>query len=475
MKNSLRATSLFLILASLLCTASCGGGTTEPVDTTAPDPQTTAGSETTSLLDSLDSKNFEGRDFVVYDGNYSKGLQVNFPGEEANGEIVNDALIDRDRAISEKYNVNIRYFAAQNVDTLKNSVIAGDNEYNLAFSTIYTLHTLASSDVLADLNELDPVTPDAAWWSPLIADRLSLNNHLYYTAGDIAPSIYQAPLCMFLNLDLYDDYGYKTDLFQLTLDGKWTLDVLADLTKDLNQDLNGDNAFKPADDFFGIGMQPTAEAVDAFFGGANISICQLSADKKELTLSAFGDRDVSAIEKIISVCTKIPYEDVNDIINLNFKVGKSLFLQHKLESAATHLRDMKSDYLILPMPKYDENDGYISCVSGYVSSFTAVPKNDDPEFSGFITEALARWSHESLRPLAYDVVYKQKNTRDERSAEILNILFDTLYIEFGTVGSFADIRIVLRDVIFDQKPIASSIEGVRTAANEQMKKFAAEW
>ena len=127
------------------------------------------------------------------------------------------------------------------------------------------------------------------------------------------------------------------------------------------------------------------------------------------------------------------------------------------------------------MPKYDENDGYISCVSGYVSSFTAVPKNDDPEFSGFITEALARWSHESLRPLAYDVVYKQKNTRDERSAEILNILFDTLYIEFGTVGSFADIRIVLRDVIFDKKPIASSIEGVRTAANEQMKKFAAEW
>ena len=321
MRPFFRATSLILPFASLLCAASCGGGTTEPVVTTEPDTQTTAEPETTSLLDSLENKSFEGREFVVYDGNYSKGLQVNFPGEEANGEIVNDALIDRDRAISEKYNVNIRYFSAENVDTLKNSILAGENEYTLAFSTIYSLHTLASSDVLANLNDLDPLTPDAAWWSPLIADRLSLNDHLYYTAGDIAPSIYQAPLCMFLNLDLYEDYGFKTDLFQLTLDGKWTLDVLADLTKDLNQDLNGDNAFKPADDFFGIGMQPTAEAIDAFFGGANISICKLSADKKELTLSDFGDRDLSAIEKITSVCTKIPYEDVNDIINLNFKVS----------------------------------------------------------------------------------------------------------------------------------------------------------
>ena len=65
MKNSLRATSLFLILASLICTASCGGGTTDPVDTTEPDTQTTAEPETTSLLDSLEDKNFEGRDFVV--------------------------------------------------------------------------------------------------------------------------------------------------------------------------------------------------------------------------------------------------------------------------------------------------------------------------------------------------------------------------------------------------------------------------
>ena len=232
---------------------------------------------------------------------------------------------------------------------------------------------------------------------------------------------------MFLNLDLYETYGIRSDIFQMTLDGKWTLDVLKDMTKDLDQDLNGDNAFKP-DDFFGLGLQPTSELVDAFFSGADIKICKLSADKKKLTLSDFVDRDISAIEKITSIVRKIPYEDVNDIINLNFKVGKSLFLQHKLESTATHLRDMEDDYLILPMPKYDENGQYISCLSGNVAGFTAIPLTADPEFSGFITEALARWSHESLRPLAFDLVYKQKNARNERTADVLNIIFDSLYI-----------------------------------------------
>lgn len=468
-----RKLSLAILIAYILCTISCGSEAS-PEETTS-DTQTTTEPVETSLLDELGEKNFEGREYVFYEGNPYSTLHINFPGDEANGEIVNDALIDRNRTIAERYNVTFRYHSETGTDAVKNSVLAGDKEYDLIFSTIYHLDSLAASDVLADLNSFGELTPEAEWWSPLIYEALSLNDRLYYTAGDITPPIYQAPFCMFLNLDLYETYGIKSDIFQMTLDGKWTLDVLKDMTKDLDQDLNGDNAFKPADDFFGLGLQPTSELVDAFFSGADIKICKLSADKKELTLSDFGDRDISAIEKITSIVRKIPYEDVNDIINLNFKVGKSLFLQHKLESAATHLRDMEDDYLILPMPKYDENDQYISCLSGYVAGFTAIPVTADPEFSGFITEALARWSHESLRPLAFDLVYKQKNARDERTADVLNIIFDSLYIEFGTIGSFAGIRQKLRDIVLEQQPIASTIESVRTAADEQMKKFAAEW
>ena len=60
------------------------------------------------------------------------------------------------------------------------------------------------------------------------------------------------PAVFYLNLDLAEDYGIDTDFCQLVRDGKWTLDVVINMTKDMNTDLNGDNVMHASDDFFGF-------------------------------------------------------------------------------------------------------------------------------------------------------------------------------------------------------------------------------
>ena len=80
-----------------------------------------------------------------------------------------------------------------------------------------------------------------------------------------------------------------------------------------------------------------------------------------------------------------------------------------------------------------------------------------------------------MRPLAYDLVYKQKNTRDERSAVIIDILFDNIYIDFETVYNFGGLENTLESIIFKDKPMASTIEKVIPAAKADIEKVVESW
>ena len=468
--------TMALILAALLASSAvaCGSGdtkesgkTTEKDSTPVSSDETETAKETTPY-ETLGENDFGGRKFTIVDANVD-GIQVNIPEDEMNGEVVNDALIVRDDAIKDRYNINIEYVRDDNVAMVKNSVLAGDNEYNLVYSKIYQFAPLATEEILADLCSFRDIDLSSKWWS-------TLNDHLYFTASDIAPSIYQAPFCMFLNLELWEDYNFDIDVYETVLEGKWTLDVLSGLTKDLDRDLNDDGKMSPKDDFFGVGMQSTDEAAVAFMESADLVMTELTADKTNLKLATLSGTDIAdRFEKIQSIARNIKHEDINDIINYAFKEDRALFLQHKLESAGVHLRDMKSDYLILPMPKYSEDEDYISGVSGHVSSFAAVPATVDSDFTGFILEAMARYSNENLRPLSYDLVYKQKTSRDERSNEILDLIFDTLYIDFLVFYDFGGLRTAVTEIIFKDKPISSTIDSYSSAAQKAIDKLVENW
>ena len=102
-----------LILAVLLAssTLACGSGdakdsgkTTEKNSSPVNSDETETAKETTPY-EALGENDFEGRKFTIVDANTSQGLQVNIPEDEMNGEVVNDALIVRDKAIEDKYNI----------------------------------------------------------------------------------------------------------------------------------------------------------------------------------------------------------------------------------------------------------------------------------------------------------------------------------------------------------------------------------
>lgn len=486
MVNAMKRT-LSALLALLLAAAcvACGKDAPPPADTTAP-PVTTAAPETTAeptRFDELGERSFNGQAFTILDANAYPEMHINIPGEEINGDIVNDALFARGRRIEERYGVKLVY-EQRNVDpgirALRNGVMTNDATYNMCISLLLGggLSELALDGTLMNMTDIPYLSLDKNWWSPLIYENMQLGGKMYFTTGDISPTAYQLPACLYVNTKLMEDYKIETDLFALVREGKWTLDELDKITKDLDQDLNQDGVMSCADDFFGY-VHPTVDLLTATMltTSAGLKLSTLSADKSTITMELDSEFAVDVIEKIKSMITfdiKIDY--FLDPIDKCYINDRALTMYHATESAAVHLRNMNTAYLLLPMPKYDVNqDSYHSTVSSWAHAFVGIPNNVDPEFTGFITEALAYDSHLNIRPLAFDLTYKVKAVDDPESAEMLDLIFDTMYIDFNCIYDFGGIQSMLVEALSGKVSIAPLMATIKKSSAKSIEAFTAKW
>lgn len=122
-----------------------------------------------------------------------------------------------------------------------------------------------------------------------------------------------------------------------------------------------------------------------------------------------------------------------------FAADQGLFLMRPINCTEKLRETMESDFGILPLPKYnDEQEDYRSPVQCYGGSVISVPLNvADASRTGVILEALSAESRYTLIPAFYDIVLDEKNTRDEESKEMLDIILNTRIYDVGVFYDFA--------------------------------------
>ena len=480
-----------LIAAQMLLLAACGSGDESGKETTVGNiggettPSYTATSEQ-DRIDELGEHNFGGKKFTILDANAHPDWHVNIHGDSLNGDIVNDALYERDLAISDKFGVDIDYVqmtdAKTGTDAMKKGVFAGDDEFTMCISTIKggTLGTIVSDGVLANLCDNQYLSLDQSWWSYLFEKNLKLDGKMYFTTGDISPTMYQMPHCLYLNTKLAEDYQVDTEeLCQLVRDGKWTLDELISRVNGLNQDLNGDGKMEPTEDFFGLAFNTnsTQNNLDSFVVDAGVTLSNITKDGKGLEINIMNEYTLKILDKVKNLyIDKYKFGDQWEYINSAFKDGRALFMYHMTESAQNFLRDMEDDYMILPMPKGEvAQDDYHSYVNAWADAFVAIPTNADNELAGVVTEALAFWSWKYIRPKSYEMTYKLKTARNDNSAEMLDIVFSTLCLDFNYIYDFGGTFTALRSVIGGDKELASALASKMDKANSEIEKLVTSW
>ena len=149
------------ILAAILLAGamvSCGGETTTTADTM---PSDTVG-ETAAVTEeepfdpfaALPEKDYEGFDFHMLIRNNQRWIEDMYI-EEASGDIVDDAIFERNSLISERFNVTISYQPSSHDNTETDAVktiLAGDDAYSLVMAHGRAAFSYANQGLVLDWN-----------------------------------------------------------------------------------------------------------------------------------------------------------------------------------------------------------------------------------------------------------------------------------------------------------------------------------
>lgn len=358
---------------------------------------------------------------------------------EQTGEIIDDALFYRNLDTEQRLNIELNYYYPDGeTDTLNNfnnSVLAGDDIGDVfAMKAIYTGNLLTSGTVLPwdGIDGYDLTNP---WYVHDANEVLNIGGKQYGILSDALGTNTTMCWVWVFNTRLADEWGIG-DLYDTVRAGEWTMDEVMSLTRDMWQDLNGNNE-RDGEDFYGVYTDKWA-TLDAFMPAHGINSIKKNDDGHP-EVDFYSERLVTSFEKVYDLYWNSTgtYVDETEpyVYRVNFANGQAVFSPMLLNYLiGTDLRSMNDDYGLLPYPKLDaEQTEYKTPMLGRCGIFflPANISNEKAEAIGEVIEVLSAYSYKYLRPAIYDVSLTEKGVRDESSVEMLDLIMDSRSYDFS--------------------------------------------
>ncbi|MBQ9429337.1 MAG: extracellular solute-binding protein [Clostridia bacterium] len=412
-----------------------------------------------------------------------------FAAENEEGNVVETAIYRRNALIKEKYGVNIvnedivKY--ASNMGTgdgyrkIYTDYMAGDSNYDAAMIGTYDVATLAYNGYIQDLNQIEHLDLQKSYWDQKANEDLSLRGKMYYTTGDISLSDNRSTYTLFFSKAMAKDYGLA-DPYELVRTGNWTLETFGSMVKAVGSDDNQDGIYDKNDTF---GLLTPTDTHLAILAAADERICRIS-DAGQLVLTFYNERIVNLYDKYLAivgdhshsynyqysyVTGKTGLDSSNEERIAMFNTGHALFYSHTM-FYMDYLRDLESDFGILPYPKLDaEQENYGNLVSAWHSEFLCVPViNKDLDRTGIILEELAYQGKKMMTPAYYEKTLVGQYTRDEESAEMLDIIFSSLVFDVGAYYNVGTYKDQLGSIVRTGNSLTTIYETYRTIAETKI-------
>lgn len=467
--------------------AACGdAGTADTPNTDTAADTTPVETEPEKLMPDLPDKDFGGHEFTILTrGQYnSHWSSQDAYAEEMTGEPINDAVYNRNASIGEKYNVTIAEAIGESVDpdaSVTKAVQAGDDIYDMLLIGGVSNGNLATAKVLLPLDTIPYMDLSKPWYDQSANASLSIGNKLYMTSGDLNIMDNNATWIILFSKNL----AYQLldeNLYDLASEGTWTLDKLKEYSTLAAFDLNGDGV---QDEFDRWGLSGEGFNTMTFIEGCGGKA--FAKDENDLPYIAMGDEAfydkfllAQSVNGNFDVCMlsdkysqKYPGDAIwDECINKAFIEDRTLFMCTGLNRVSM-LREMESDFGLLPIPKYTaEQENYHCLVSIWASNMISVPITaSDPERTGIIIEALSAESKYTLTPAYYDITLKTKSARDEESSAMLDLIFEGRAFELGNQYSWGGLfNVPITLTISGKTDLTSQVESKTAATEQAMKK-----
>ncbi len=439
------------LLSAMMLTAlaSCSGGSGDTATTTAGGADTTVADTTVAETTAEYVKpgvKFDGEEFAfaawkTNSPNWIATSYCEIGAESLNGDLINDAIYERNAAVEEEYGIKIVQKGFQSSSEFLNPAMAGDSFADAGLLSGGTSKNFLNANLLIDLYTIDTLDLSKSWWNQTAADAFTIGGKLFFVPGNIGSFDNLSVYSVFFNKNMIESFSLD-DPYTAVREGKWTIDMMKEHATVVASDLDGDGAMTEADRF---GMSSEAAMVSPALRAAGINLT-VKDDEDYPTLAVNTERSASVIEKIVPLWRdKATTLYVSDFSSKFGHVFSQFLVPHFIEDKllyvnnwlciALEMRDMNSDFGILPPPKFDEaQDAYYAASSESWTANATVPiTNNRLEMTGYILDALGYYGQQYVQTALIDTTITDKALRDTDTEEMLQIIFDNRVFDIGSI------------------------------------------
>ncbi len=445
--------AILLLCAMVLTnTVSCGNTATTETDGASSTTETVA-EETvkeTTVADTVTADygtyDYEGYAFPILgmDGGlhwyrYVNGQFNEIWFEEDSGEPLNSAIYTRNLRAEELLNIKITPVwgggTADLSTVVKNTVSAGDSNFDTMLGSVFYGMNLAANGYLLPFQDVETLDMTKLWWDQSLINTYTMPGNNTYVLGGHYNSFDDFSLQMlFYNEKILTDIS-DIDMVEIVKNGDWTIDVMMELVNDATFDLDGDGQMTLQDAW---GFMDNGDIFQHFQLGFNIPVVEVIDGEYRLTLE--DERMVNALEKLYNVVITSPNvygssKESSGGEQLTAFIEDRCLFSSQILASINKMRDMESDFYLIPMPKVDENqEAYSSAVNPVWCTVLSIPQTvSDMSRTGIILEVLSGFSTETVDKSVNEQILGAKLVRNEKAMELLAIVRESTTYDFGAL------------------------------------------
>ena len=336
--------------------------------------------------------------------------------------------------VKENYVFDPRRRNADMANTIRQGNLINTDEFQVVVPCLYDGATLAVDGQLQNLLKVPGLQMDKPWWDQNFNKEMTYGDQLYYTIGDIgiinknSTAVLYFNYDMWMNLKLEEKYGGTP--YELVRNKKWDLDTVAEVTKNISNDLNHDEVIDYKDEF-GWGGQ--LDVMWSIFYGSGERIASADSEGYPM-LTIYNERSAKVMEKLQEfVQDKKSYISANDyfgvvqwpsvLVEQAFMEGRCMFYNGAL-GTVMGLGNMEQHFGIVPVPmSTSDQDNYNSLVNPWTTTCFAIPacvQGDDLTMTVDALNFLGAMSNITVADSYYEIAIKNMKTRDDESVEMID-------------------------------------------------------
>jgi len=395
---------------------------------------------------------------IVDNVDLQQTFEFGYNKDELETSVLNDAIYARNDFAEEKLHCKINEYVVGRTyngvlySTLYAQTQAGTADYAFVSCNVQETTAAAIKGMFYNLYGIENLSSlEDAWWDADYNAAAEISGKLYCASGAVGFRNLDMLSCLLINKDMFSELGLESP-YDIVRAHQWTFDLVTQWSKLVSADFNSDGVINYKDKF-GMGGQ-SDNMWSMFYSGGGRTVTLQDDDSYKVTLASEHGVDVAdAVLELMQ--NKAYFVNANDywyepgyttspceLVNAAFLDDRCLLYSGTLSGIAD-LRDMETDYGILPMPLYDENqEEYCSFANPWAGSVFSIPyalEQDEAERSAVLLQVLGAEGLNSVIPAYYEVCLKGQRTRDDDSIEMLDLIRSTAGCDLGQMYNWAQL------------------------------------